>query len=143
MLLTDCGPLPDRTRIQALRIMKLTFILLTAAFLQVSAKGVAQRVTLSLKDVSMERVFREIEKQTGYGFLYTRKMLKDLPLVSVNVKDAPVEQVLDNCLSGQAVDYSIESQTIIIHARPYAAETTPTITPPPPINVHGRVVNDK
>lgn len=143
MLLTDCGPLPDRTRIQALRIMKLTFILLTAAFLQVSAKGVAQRVTLSLKDVSMERVFREIEKQTGYGFLYTRKMLKDLPLVSVNVKDAPVEQVLDNCLSGQAVDYSIESQTIIIHTRPYTPETTAPVALPPPINVHGRVVNDK
>ena len=42
---------------QILRIMKLTFILLTAAFLQVSATGTAQGINLSLKNASLAKVF--------------------------------------------------------------------------------------
>ena len=57
---------------QILKAMKLTFVLLTAAFLQICAKGVTQTVTLSLKDASLFKVFKEIEKQTGFGFLFLK-----------------------------------------------------------------------
>jgi TonB-linked SusC/RagA family outer membrane protein len=141
MQFTNCGPMWNRT--QALRIMKLTFILLTAACLQVSATGDAQKVTLSLKDASMEKVFREIEKQTGYGFLYTKKMLRDLPKVSIQVNNVPVPEVLDECLRGQSLEYSIEDQTIVINVRRPVAEDFPVPEAPLPIDVSGRLVNDK
>ena len=76
---------------QIVKAMKLTFILLTAAFLQVSAKGISQNVTLTLKGVSIEKVFREIEKQTGLGFLYTKKMLHSTPKMDIVVKDAQTD----------------------------------------------------
>ena len=77
---------------QLLKVMKLTAFLLTVAFLQVHAKGISQ-VTLSLKEAPMEKVFREIERQTGYGFLYTKEMLAGLPQVTINVRNAPVREV--------------------------------------------------
>ncbi len=46
--------------------MKLTAILLTVAFIHVHAHSVAQTVTLSGKELSLQQVFAAIEKQTGY-----------------------------------------------------------------------------
>jgi hypothetical protein len=67
-----------------------------------------------MKDVSIDKVFREIGKQTGYGFLYTKKMLQDAPKVDINVKNASLNEVLKYCLKDQSLDYAIENNTIII-----------------------------
>mgnify|MGYP003578633247 CR=1 FL=1 len=49
--------------------MKLTCILIVVACLQVSAKGFGQgTVTLSMKDVPVTDVFREIESKHHLGF---------------------------------------------------------------------------
>ena len=61
---------------QLLRVMKLTAILLLTACLQVSAKGNAQKVNLDMKNVSLEKVFKEIKKQSGFFFLYNNNELR-------------------------------------------------------------------
>src|SRR5262245_31819807 len=43
-------------------VMKLTFIFLTVAFLNVSARGLSQSVSLKVKNAPLTQVFREIEK---------------------------------------------------------------------------------
>ncbi|MEO8569101.1 MAG: TonB-dependent receptor, partial [Ginsengibacter sp.] len=95
-----------------------TFVLLTAAFLQISAKGVTQTVTLSLKDAPLFKVFKEIEKQTGFGFLFSKNTIKDVPPVSINVKDVPVLDALQYCFKGQPLRYSIENNTIVVSRKP-------------------------
>ncbi|MEO9003110.1 MAG: hypothetical protein ABI288_00160, partial [Ginsengibacter sp.] len=67
--------------------MKLTAILLLSACLQVSANGFSQDVTLSEKNVSLQKVFRQIHKQAGYQFFYEDEMLNKAGLVNINVKD--------------------------------------------------------
>jgi len=99
------------------KAMKLTFILLTAAFLQVSANGLSQNVTIILKDAPVEKVFKEIERQTGLGFLYTKKMLQEVPKVSINVKDVPVLDVLKECFKGQPLTYTIVDKTIVVKGK--------------------------
>jgi TonB-linked SusC/RagA family outer membrane protein len=122
--------------------MKLTFILLTAAFLQVSARSISQNVTLSLKGVPVEKVFREIEKQTGLGFLYTKQVLEAVPPVNVNVKNMPVLQVLQSCLEGQGLNYSIEKNTIVITRKKAVNYLAPEAAlPPPPVT--GTVTDEK
>lgn len=112
---------------QIVKAMKLTFILLSAAFLQVSAKGLSQNVTLTLRNAPLEKVFREIEKQTGVGFLYTQKMLQDVPTVDINVRNMPLNEVLQHCFKGQLLEYSIRNNTIVIKRKPV---TVSVITPP-------------
>jgi TonB-linked SusC/RagA family outer membrane protein len=125
---------------QMLKVMKLTFILLTAAFLQVSAKGISQNVTLALKDAPVEKVFKEIERQTGIGFLYTKKILQEAPKVSINVNNMPVADVLRLCFSEQDLDYSIQNNTIIITKKSVAVSAI--ALPPPPITIRGVIQNE-
>lgn len=123
------------------KAMKLTFILLTAVFLQVSAKGISQNVTLTLKDAPIEKVFREIERQTGFGFLYTKKMLEDAPKVDINVKNAPLIEVLQYCFKGRSLEYSIQNKTIVIARKP--ATVSLATQPPPVISISGKVTDEK
>ena len=131
---------------QALKAMKLIVILLTLAFLQVSAKGLSQTVSFSGKEVALKKIFSAIEKQTNYVFFYDAVLIRDTKLVSLDVKNMPVEAVLRQCLSGQSLDFSIQNNTIVITKSP-TATLQPAVSPPnnapPPIEVHARVVNEK
>ena len=130
---------------QIVKAMKLTFILLTAAFLQVSAKGISQNVTLTLKGVSIEKVFREIEKQTGLGFLYTKKMLHSTPKMDIVVKDAQVDDVLKLCFNNLPLTFTILERTIVVKLLEINSELDIAIEPPPPplLDLIGRVINEK
>lgn len=125
------------------KTMKLLCFLMTAAFLQVYATGSAQ-VTLSLKGAPLEKALHEIERQTGYGFLYTKKMMREAPDVTIDVKNVSVSQALQECFRGQPLEYSIDKNTIVITRKVLTSEwQLPGFVLPPPIDVHGRVVNEK
>ena len=147
MILSISGNFLLRRRLppQLLKAMKVTAFLLTVAFVQVHAKGISQ-VTLSLREAPVEKVFREIERQTGYGFLYTKEMLAGLPQVTINVRNAQVKEVLNQCFKNEPLEYSIDKNTIVITRKVSATKTSvaePVPTLPPPIEIHGRVVNQQ
>src|ERR1700750_2114579 len=84
-----------------LLIMKLTFTLLVATFLQVSAATYAQKVTLNVKKVSIVKVFKQIQAQTNYDFLYNADDLKKAKPVSIDVENTPLADVLNACFADQ------------------------------------------
>ena len=55
---------------QLTRIMKLFTFFMLIGCMHLSASGGAQNVNLSLKEVSLEKAFNEVRKQTGYSFVY-------------------------------------------------------------------------
>src|SRR6186713_3051414 len=57
--------------------MKLTIFLLTVALLNVSASGLSQNITFSARNISLQKVFKEVRKQTGFVFMYEESYLKD------------------------------------------------------------------
>lgn len=128
-----------RTNKTLILAMKLTFILLTAAFLQVSAGSVAQTVTFSGKDVSLKKVFSAIEKQTGYVFFYDEGLLQNAKPVTLNVKNVPVQDVLTEAFSGQPLVWQIVHQTITVIKRPDIEK--PAAIMPQPIDIHGKVTD--
>ncbi|MBS1632226.1 MAG: TonB-dependent receptor plug domain-containing protein, partial [Bacteroidetes bacterium] len=101
-----------------LLIMRILSIFLLSTTLTASAGGRAQGVTLSENNVRLEQVFKAIKKQTGYVFFYDAQLLKNANRVSINVKNEPVEKVLDEVFRGQPLDYSIVQKTITIVQRP-------------------------
>lgn len=127
---------------QFLKVMKLTAILLTIAFSQMQAKSFPQ-VTLSLKNAPVEKVLIEIERQAGYGFLYTKNLLAGLPKVTIDVKNAPVNQVLNECFKGSPMEYSIDDKMIVVKRKNLPALVTSSITEAviPPITVTGKVTS--
>src|ERR1700712_4238904 len=97
-----------------LLIMKLTLILLTATFLQVSAATYAQKVTLKGKKVTLKEVFGKIQAQTSYDFLYNAEDLKLAKTVTVDLQNTSLKEALDVCFANQPLTYAIENTTILI-----------------------------
>ncbi|MFB9843924.1 SusC/RagA family TonB-linked outer membrane protein [Mucilaginibacter ginsenosidivorans] len=102
---------------KVLLVMKLVIILITVACLQVSARVLAQKVTLDVKDAPLEQVFNDIKRQTGYIFFYESNVLNGTSRVSINVKNADLRDVLDLCFKGQPLVYTIAGNTIGIKKR--------------------------
>ncbi len=94
----------------------------------------------------MEKVFIEIERQAGYGFLYTKTVLSALPRVTIQVSNAPVDKVLNECFKGQPMEYSIENNMIVVKRRvekvkPDIPDIETKEVPAPPVQISGRVLN--
>ncbi|MGN6181642.1 MAG: TonB-dependent receptor, partial [Mucilaginibacter sp.] len=107
--------------------MKLTFILLVATFLQVSAATYAQKVTLNVKKVSIVKVFKQIQAQTNYDFLYNEEDLKKAKPVSLNAQNAPLAEVLNECFADQQLSYTIQNTTILITKKPVQSAVKITV----------------
>lgn len=132
-----------KTLTKTLLMMKCTAFLLLAFCLQVSARGYSQRITLSEKNSSLEKLFREIRKQSGFSFVYTRQLLENTAKVSVHVENASLEQALEECFRGQSITYILMDKTIIIKPREIAAAIPQPAIAPPPINLKGSVMDEE
>lgn len=104
--------------------MKLTTIFLFAICLQVSGRSLAQTITFSGKNVSLEKVFRAIQRQTSYSIVCSAEMLENSRPVSIDCTGMPLERFLQQALEGQPFEYSIENTTIFI-SRKYPADALP------------------
>jgi len=94
--------------------MKLIVILLIAGMLLVSAASFAQRVTYIKKNTSLSELFDEINKQTGYGIIWSEKKLKNITNFDADFHNASLETVLDISLKNQPLTYTIQDKTIVI-----------------------------
>jgi TonB-dependent starch-binding outer membrane protein SusC len=111
---TNNGCMPSRYIKKFLLVMKITTFLLFAAFMQVSASGLAQRLTLVQKDATLKQIFKEINKQTGYNIYWSDSQLNSDQKVNVNFKDTPLLGVLDKCLENTQLTYTVENKTVVI-----------------------------
>jgi len=105
---------PGRTLKKILLIMKLTPLLLIMAILQVSASTFAQKVTLSAKNAPLVDVFNQIRLQTGYDFAVTATTLREAKPVSIDVKNAELDDVLKKIFDEQPLDYFIENKSVVV-----------------------------
>lgn len=130
----------------AVRIMKLTTILLTVACLQLSAKGITQNVTISVKDAPLLTVLKTIKKQTGFTFLVTTKDLEIARRVSITAQNLPLQEVLELCFKDQPLTYTITGKLINIIPRVRQVEkndkTGYTSPLPANIDVSGKVLDE-
>lgn len=119
--------------------MKLTAACLFALCMHVSAKSLSQTITFTGRDVPLARVFATVKKQTGYVFFYNKSIVADGATINISAINQPLEAFLKEVLRSQLLDYSIEDKVIIISRKP--VETLPDM--PPPINVTGRITDDR
>lgn len=96
------------------RIMRWTAFLILAACLNVSAATYAQKVTVTLRNASLEEVFSAVKRQTGYLFFYDRELLRHAGKVTVQANDQPLESFLTAVFKDQPLDYSVKDKTIFL-----------------------------
>ncbi len=103
-----------------MRVMKLTIALLTIACLQAGANGFAQGINLNEKNVPVEKVFKEITKQTGYVFFYVDGLLDNVKKVTVVASNSTLDHTLSLTFSQIPFSWSIVDKTIVVTEKPPA-----------------------
>jgi TonB-linked SusC/RagA family outer membrane protein len=134
-----CCGINSRIMLKCIKIMKLTIILLIATFLQVSAASYGQKVNLKTKEATLENILKEIKAQTGFNILYNPNSLKNTKLISLDLKNATIDDALKKSFEGQPVTYLIEQKTIIVKKKPVIAEVENVKTESQKITITGTV----
>jgi TonB-linked SusC/RagA family outer membrane protein len=127
-----------------IRVMKLTAVIMLAGCLQVAAKTNGQTVTLSVKDAPLTTIFTSIQKQTGLNILVDASVLENAKPVTLDVKEVPVEEVMKLCIQNQPFQFTVGENSIVVKPQPLVSPGgTFRVIRNPPINVKGRVVDEK
>jgi len=97
--------------------MKLVSFFLIVVCMQASASVSAQKITLVERKASLQKVLREIRRQSDFDFIVNARYFKDAQPLSITVKEMPLEEVLALVFANQPVDYVIDNKTIIVRDR--------------------------
>src|SRR5699024_9601594 len=112
----------DRWRIgrKIWMIMRLITLFILVFTLTINAKSYSQKVTLSEKDVPLEKVLRQIREQTSCSVLCGDQTLKGLPPVSVLLRNASLEEAIKTSLKGLPLSYTLHGNVVYIKRKPTA-----------------------
>jgi TonB-linked SusC/RagA family outer membrane protein len=123
-----------------LLVMKLTFVLLITIFMQMSLAAKAQKISLSERSTSIDQIFKKINQNFGYEFIYTEEMLKEAKPVNISVKNATIEEVLEKCFEGQSLSYKLSNNTIIVQRKSVAVQQQ---QPAKKIKISGKILDEQ
>ncbi|MGI8597617.1 MAG: TonB-dependent receptor plug domain-containing protein, partial [Chitinophagaceae bacterium] len=107
------------------------FLLLLVAF-----DAGAQQVSLTLKEASLESVFSEIKKQTGFNFVYTSEEIKKSKPVTITLRNIPLKEALNQIFQNQPLGFTLEENYIVIHVKPEEPRKND-------YEIRGKVVDEK
>ncbi len=107
--------------------MKLTTILIIVSLFQIQANTYSQKakVTLNLENVTVEKVFSEIEAQSKFRFLYNHEKVNVNRKVSINADKLPISDVLESIFRNTDIYFLVKRKQIILK--------TGKVRPPVPI----------
>ncbi|WP_194973816.1 SusC/RagA family TonB-linked outer membrane protein [Aquiflexum lacus] len=100
------------------------------------------KVILALDKVKIERVFSELERQTDFNFVFSKRELKDVPFVDIYSKGESLYETL-MALATQT-NLSFKQVNENIHVKSQSVQTSKvTIRVVPEVTVSGKVTDEK
>lgn len=129
----------SRSLIKCLLMMKFTILLVLAVSFQSFAKSYGQEhISLNLEKATLKKVLKTIEQQGVCRFVYKDEVLPRDQRVSIAVKDASLEDVLNRVLRDTELGYKkLAGNLVVITAGGTATDRVLAFP------VTGKVVNDK
>ncbi len=125
------------------RMARITAVLLLLGCIQAGTRLTAQTVTLSASKMPLEKICKEIEKQTGYFFVYAKDLEKSQP-VSVQLKNEAVKSALDKIFEGSNLRYELIGKVVSVNTKKKAAPVqSNSESLADTINIHGVVITEK
>ncbi|WP_167457297.1 SusC/RagA family TonB-linked outer membrane protein [Sphingobacterium detergens] len=94
--------------------MKISTCLLFAFVTGVQANGIAQKVTLKMKNARIEEALNAISKQSNLQLFYGNNV-DSKSRINVDLKNASIEEALNSILKRNNIDYKIIANTISIN----------------------------
>ncbi|MBN2213454.1 MAG: TonB-dependent receptor [Bacteroidales bacterium] len=96
--------------------MKFALILFFISTLQIFATAYSQstRLTLNLKNASIEDVFEAIEKQSDFKFLYHDALINGEEMLSLNISNETVEDILNELFAETGNNYTVLENNLVV-----------------------------
>ncbi|HET6256303.1 MAG TPA: SusC/RagA family TonB-linked outer membrane protein [Puia sp.] len=95
--------------------MKLTFVMMLAGILQVSAHADGQaKVSLNLNHVEIAKALRSIENQGDYRFLYNNNLKSLSQRIDISVNAVSIREALDRIFAGTDLSYKVLDNNLIV-----------------------------
>ncbi|MFT3932558.1 MAG: SusC/RagA family TonB-linked outer membrane protein [Chitinophagaceae bacterium] len=127
--------------------MKLITFVLLIVFLNVSARGFTQNINIDAKSAPIVKIFKELKRQTGYTFAYSKSVLQKATPVTINVSNGRLEEVLNQVLKDQPFSYTIIEHTVVIATKKEPQVVSPPVNEASPIvlsvTITGKIANDR
>lgn len=100
-------------------LMKRIFLMAILLFINVSlvkasVNSNSNRLSVNLKDATVESVLSQIEEQSGYRFVYNEKEMDFNRKVDVNFNDERIEIIMDKVLEGTGNTFVVNDHQVII-----------------------------
>ena len=125
-----------------LKVMRNTLILLFLPVLQILAGNSYSQTTklsLDLKNTSLENVLDEIERQSEVYFVFNYKLVDVKQQVDVQADNQPISDILASLFDGSKVDYIVLDRQILLSPREYLLETKSVLQP---VTITGTVTDE-
>jgi TonB-linked SusC/RagA family outer membrane protein len=106
-------------------IMKIWLLLLIPVGMAIAGDANAQRISISLKDVTIREALRAVERESGYSFFYNDAFEDLSRKVSINAKDQALNDVINTMLSGTSLTYKFLEGKLIVIVLKDASQTAP------------------
>lgn len=133
----------DRTRLAFKCLLMAKFIILfTCIFSVQSFAGLnaQDNINLKLQNADLTKVFKAIEAQGVYRFVYKDEIIPKNKQVNIDVKNASLEYVLDQVLDNTLLSYRKINSNLVVIAPVTSIEK---VTDPFVETVSGKITNEK
>lgn len=91
------------------------FLMIFFSHLHVFSYG--QQVTLNVNNASLLEVLDELQKQTGYDFLYNSSEINTKSKITIRIEKKDVSEALGVLLPPKNLTYEIDNNTVLIKSR--------------------------
>ncbi len=120
------------------RVTHFTFLIITITLTEVHAAGLAQNVSIDVKNIPVKDVLNQLTKQTGYNFICDADVIKTSRLITIRATNMALIDVLNKCFTNQVVDIIFDNDhTIVIRQK----EKTPVKEVKAPVGITGKVTD--
>jgi len=116
-------------------------VLLLSLTLQLNAQT-QQVKTFKVQNASLEECLKQIEKQTGLGYLYKGADLKNIKGISYSAQNASVGTILKVVLTNTGLTYEIDNGVILLIPVPKKPVAKPDAAQHKPVSVRIKVIDD-
>lgn len=100
---------------KALLLMKLSFLLILAGSLQVSANVNGQTsISLKVNKVEISKVLKTIERQGTYRFLYNSRLNDMRDVINLDVSNASISETLKKAFTGTDLTFKILDNNLVV-----------------------------
>lgn len=84
-----------------------------------------KKLDINMKQVSLVEILKHIDRNSEYSVLYRSDQLAKIKPINIDLKNATVEEILDQCLQGSGFLYQMNDKTIVISKQLNEITTAP------------------